>query len=51
MNDFIKIVKQNKIAEHIEAIRDESTTLKKEAKEVLEEAKMEVEQIILGEET
>jgi type I restriction enzyme M protein len=42
---------QNKIAEHIELIRDESTTLKQEAKKVLEEAKMEVEKIILGEET
>lgn len=43
------IEKQNEIAEHISKIRDEAKRLQLEAKEILEKAKLEVEQIILGE--
>ena len=43
------IEKQNKIAEHIKAIREQAKQLKAEAKEVLEQAKQEVEKMILGE--
>jgi type I restriction enzyme M protein len=39
---------QTKIANHIQAIRDEAKSLQEEVKEVLESAKKEVENIILG---
>lgn len=41
--------KQNEIAEHIQSIRNQARSLQKEAQEILEKAKKEVEQIILGE--
>jgi len=41
--------KQNKIVAHINTIRQEAKQLKYEAKEGLEQAKQEVEAIILGE--
>jgi len=42
------IDKQNEIAKHIQSIRDKAKRLKKEAKHDLENAKSEVERIILG---
>jgi len=42
------IEKQNKIAQHIQAIRDKAKQLQKEAKKALEDAKIEVEKLILG---
>lgn len=41
--------KQNEIAQHIQSIRNQARSLQKEAQEILEKAKKEVEQIILGE--
>ena len=41
------IEKQNEIAEHIKSIRKQAKQLKLEAKEVLEQAKLEVEKMIL----
>lgn len=41
--------KQNEIAQHIQSIRNQARNLQKEAQEILEKAKKEVEQIILGE--
>ena len=40
--------KQNEIATHISQIRNKANTLKQEGKEILEQAKQEVEQMILG---
>ena len=40
--------KQNEIATHISQIRSKANTLKQEGKEILEQAKQEVEQMILG---
>ena len=40
--------KQNEIAVHISKIRSKANALKKEGKEILEQAKQEVEQMILG---
>ena len=40
--------KQNEIAAHISQIRNKANALKKEGKEILEQAKQEVEQMILG---
>lgn len=42
------IEKQNEIAEHISEIREEAKRLQLEAREILEKAKLEVEQMILG---
>ena len=39
---------QNEIATHISQIRSKANTLKQEGKEILEQAKQEVEQMILG---
>ena len=40
--------KQNEIATHISQIRNKANALKQEGKEILEQAKQEVEQMILG---
>jgi len=40
--------KQSEIATHISQIRNKANTLKQEGKEILEQAKQEVEQMILG---
>ena len=40
--------KQNEIAVHISKIRSKANALKKEGKEILEQAKQEVERMILG---
>jgi len=40
--------KQNEIATHISQIRNKANTLKQEGKEILEQAKQEVDQMILG---
>ena len=40
--------KQNEIATHISQIRNKANALKKEGKEILEQVKQEVEQMILG---
>ena len=40
--------KQNEIASHITQIRSKANALKKEGKEILEQAKQEVERMILG---
>lgn len=41
--------KQNEIIDHVEAIREKAKQLEKDADELMEQAKLEVEQIILGE--
>ncbi|MDN5058242.1 restriction endonuclease subunit S [Aliarcobacter butzleri] len=43
------IEKQNEIAKHIQTIRDKAKQLQNEAKQALEDAKIEVEKLILGE--
>jgi restriction endonuclease S subunit len=56
MNDYYNlnivvpsIKKQNEIAEHIKTIKEQAGQLKAEAKDILENAKKEVEKMILGE--
>ena len=43
------IEKQNEIAKHIQTIRDNAKQLQNEAKQALEDAKIKVEKLILGE--
>lgn len=43
------VEKQNEIVKHIQRIRTQAGSLRKEAQEILEKAKKEVEQIISGE--
>lgn len=47
-NNEIDFTKQNKIANHIQQLRDEAKSLKDEAKQVYEDTKKEVENMILG---
>ncbi len=48
INDDIDFEKQNKIANHIQNLRDEAQALKNEAIQIFEDAKKEVEKMILG---
>lgn len=47
-NDEIDFEKQNKIANHIQNLRDEAQALKDEAIQIFEDAKKEVEKMIIG---